>query len=38
LGNADLETVGGDGGGDGVDVVERKVGRAHVSEDSIISF
>jgi hypothetical protein len=29
LGNADLDIVVGDGGGDGVDVVERKVGRLH---------
>lgn len=38
LGNADLEIVGGDGGGDGVDVVERKVGRLHRPGFSIISF
>jgi hypothetical protein len=37
LGNADLDIVGGDGGGDGVDVVERKVGRLHRPGDSLDS-
>jgi hypothetical protein len=35
LGNANLDIVGGDGGGDGVDVVERKVGCRHKPGDSI---
>jgi hypothetical protein len=38
LGNADLEMVGGEGGGDGVDVVDRKVGRSQSPGDSTISF
>jgi hypothetical protein len=35
LGNANLDIVGGDGDGDGVDVVERKVGCRHRPGDSI---
>ena len=38
LGNADLEMLGGEGGGDGVDVVDKKVGREQSSGDSINSF
>jgi hypothetical protein len=37
LGNADLGIAGGDGGGDGVEVVERNVGRLHRPGESIDS-
>jgi hypothetical protein len=37
LGNADRDIAGGDGGGDGVEVVDRNVGREHKPGDSISS-
>jgi hypothetical protein len=36
LGNATRDILGGDGGGEGVDVVERKVGREQESGDDIV--